>query len=300
MRAVGNYNKISPELQKLIPKLTPKGVTFQMLNGIKNTDPNPMERQKQPYFYPKQNIPMKDRIFDKFANGGEGAWVDIVVADGWKDEEPQGDYLFFPFEHGTVPSGKFTLYSNNAKHEQIYEFIMLCNLNKDAVTGEHRDTSVRPILSVIDFAKERKETTNKRDILMEALQLSSRNNLKVKDAREIARSLNWNEYTDDEELLSKVEDFAREKPEDFLNTYKDNSREFKSVIKEALAKNIVKYDIQTGEFKVGNEFITTVPLEDRTDVLIGMSKWFKTNKNGEKVLENIKHQLSPKKEPALA
>jgi len=228
MKSVGNYNKISPELQKLIPKLEKgKTVVFKMLNGVKNNDPDNMQRQKNPMFYPKSNIYLKDRIWDKFANNGEGEWVDIIVADGWEKGEPTRMHLYFPFEHGTVFTGKFSFTGGNNLDEQIYEHIMLCNLNRDAVTKEHRDTTVNPLFGMVSLANDMVATTNKRDNLIKALTLSKE--MKAADARELGRSLNWNEYKDDNELLMKVEDFAREKPEEFLRTFNNPSKGIKSI-----------------------------------------------------------------------
>lgn len=295
MKPIGTWNKISPELQKLIPKLEKgKVVTFKMLNGVKNNDPDPIERQRNPFFYPKSNIVLKDRIYDKFANNGEGDWVDIIVADGWEKNEPTKMHIFFPYEHGTVFSGKFSLVGGNAKQEEIYEHIMLCNLNRDAVTGEHRDNTVNPLFGLVSVAGDRVISSNKRDTLLKALELSK--NIKIEEARELAASLNWTVYKDDDALMTRVEDFAREKPDEFLKSYSDPTREFKSFIKEALNNQVATYDPQTGIFKVGESAITTLPTVDRKNHIEALGTWFAESPNGKAVLENIKKQLIDKKE----
>lgn len=299
MKAVGNYNKISPELQKLIPRLEPqKSVTFKMLNGIANNDPDNIERQKNPTFYPKSNIPMKDRIWDKFANNGQGEWIDIVVADGWDKGEPTRLTLYRPYEIGAVFTGKFSLAGGNSKDESIYEFLMLCNGNRDAVTGEDRDNTVTPSFGLVSVANDNKVSTNRRDILLQALNLTK--DMKVADAQQFAASLNWNKYEDENELLTRVTDFAREKPEEFLKVYNDPTREFKSSLKEAMDAQIVSYDIQSGQFKLGDQLITTLQGKDRGSMLDAMGAWFQSAENGKSVLESVKKQLKEKKKPEMA
>jgi len=301
MKPVGNYNKISPELQAKIPKLE-KSVTFKMLEGIKNNDPDPIERQKQPIFYSKQNIPMRDRIFDEFVkdeNGNQvGAWVDIVVADGWNKNEPTRERLFFPFEPSTVFSGKFTLNAGNAKDAEIYEFLMLCNENSEAVTGDKRDTSVHPRFCVMNIQKESTATRGKIDEIRQALTLTK--DLSYAQAKSIANALNWNTYTDEGELLAKVEYFAREKPGEFLKVYNDPSKEFKAEIKEALTSGVATFDMQTGQFKIGTQVITTLPTKDRTDVVNYMGNWFSTAPNGADVFALIQKQNKDKNMPTIA
>lgn len=301
MKAIGIYNKISPELQAKIPKFE-KPITFKMLNGITNNDPDPIERQKNPTIYPKSNIQMRDKIFDRWArnDSGEivGGWVDIIVADGWNRNEPTREHLFFPHSHGTVFSGKFTLMPNNAKHHEIYEQLMLTNYNKDSVLGEDRDKSKHPFFAPINVSNESKSIRNDVQAIRQALELTK--DMKVKDAREFANAMNWNEYAVEEELLSKVEDFARTKPVEFLKVWNDPAKDFKSLLKEALNLGIASYDIQSGVFKLGTQTITTVLQKDRDNVLEAMGVWFEEAKNGKSVLDSIKKQLKEKKEPAMA
>lgn len=292
MKPNGSYNKISPELQKLIPPFE-KDVTFKMLNGIQNNDPDPIERQRQPTIYPKSNIQMRDKIYDRFAK----EWVDIVVADGWVKGEPTREHLFFPHKHGTVFMGKFTLSPKVAKHHEIYEQLMLTNLNRDAVTGDDRDKSVHPMFAPINVANESQAIRNDVKAIREALELTK--DIKEKDARDFANAMNWNHYVDTSELIAKVEDYARTNPVDFLKVYNDPTKEFKSELKEALRLGIASYDIQSGVFKVADQTITTVMQKDRADMLNAMGVWFQEAKNGQAVLESIKKQLKAKKEPEL-
>lgn len=303
MKAVGNYNKISQELQKLIPKIPHgKEVAFQMLNGVKNNDPDKIEASKNPMFFPKQNIPMKDRIWDEYAKNEEGEtvgqWVDIVVADGWDKGEPTRLHFFQPYDAGAHFNGKFSLYGGNSKSEEIYEFLMLCNLNREAVTGKYRNTAVHPLFAPINAIKESNSVRTKVEELRKALDLTK--DMKADDARSFANAMNWNEYSDDAVLLAKVEDFAREKPDEFLKVYNDPTKEFKALLKESLNLQVASFDMQSGQFKVGDALITTLPKEDRVNMLDSMGVWFQNNKNGEEVLKSIKKQIKNKKQPEMA
>ena len=155
MQTVGNFNTVSEELMKLIPKLeVGQAVTFEMLTGVKNNDPDEKERQRNPVLYPKANIPTRDRIKDPFlAQKGKDAWVDIVVADYWDKERPI-ERLFVPGLSDGVTNfqfgGKFSLVGGNQRDEELYEYLMVTNYNQDSVLGEGRDTSKTPLFKVVN------------------------------------------------------------------------------------------------------------------------------------------------------
>jgi len=164
MQVVGKFNAISDDLKKTIPALEPgQVVTFEMLTGVVNTDPDEKERQKNPVLYPKANIPLRDRIKDKFlAASGKDSWVDITVADSWdKDGNPRERFFMPGISDGSADfkfGGKFSLSGGNQRDEELYEFLMITNWNQDSVLGEDRDRSKAPLFKIIN----QKAATNRR------------------------------------------------------------------------------------------------------------------------------------------
>lgn len=284
----GKYNDLSESLVKKVPKLKQgEQVTFQMLNGQKNPDPDPDEQKKRPMLYPKMNIPTTDYIKD----GDE--WKTIVCAASWtKDGEPNPRFFMAGLDMGGLFNGKFTLVGGNKEDEELYEYLMFSNYNINSVLGEDRDITKDPIFKLINLKADAVQTTNKVAILKKAIDLAL--TMKEAEERELGASLNWNTFKDWDELQGKVADFAREKPEDFLKYYQAPNKSLKSTIKQALDKNIISYDIKSGEVKMGDNLILTVPKEDRKNpILDTFGTWLESAKNSTEVLESIKSQLNP-------
>lgn len=294
MQTVGKFNTVSEELMKLIPRLeVGQAVTFEMLTGVKNNDPDEKERQRNPILYPKANIPTRDRIKDPFlAQQGKDAWVEIVVADYWDKERPI-ERLFVPGLSDGVTNfqfgGKFSLVGGNQRDEELYEYLMITNYNQDSVLGEGRDTSKIPLFKVVNTKAASQKALTGFAVLKEAISVVA--TMKPADARKIGAALNWNEFTDDDAILAEAANFARSKPEEFLKVYNDPNIEIKSVIRRALDTNVLAFDMATGKVNLGTQEITTIAKQDRGNVTEGLTQFVLTAKNGKDVLENIKAQL---------
>lgn len=294
MQTVGKFNTVSEELMKLIPRLeVGQAVTFEMLTGVKNNDPDEKERQRNPILYPKANIPTRDRIKDPFlAQQGKDAWVEIVVADYWDKERPI-ERLFVPGLSDGVTNfqfgGKFSLVGGNQRDEELYEYLMITNYNQDSVLGEGRDTSKIPLFKVVNTKAASQKALTGFAVLKEAISLVA--TMKPADARKIGAALNWNEFTDDDAILAEAANFARSKPEEFLKVYNDPNIEIKAVIRKALDTNVLAFDMATGKVNLGTQEITTIAKQDRGNVTEGLTQFVLTAKNGKDVLENIKAQM---------
>lgn len=293
MQAVGKYNGISKELQaKIEPLKRGEVATFQMLNGMKNPDPDPGEQVKRPMLFPKHSIPMIDRITDL-----DGKTVDIVVTEGWLKDEPAKISLFIPgLGEASIFNGRFSFTGGKQKDELMYEYCMISNYNEEPLTG-NRDNSKQPLFKLLSAKAESNKTITRVDVLLEALQFAK--DMKIDDSRLFASSLNWNEYTDDNELVAKIRDFAREKPDEFIKIYKDPNKAFKAEVKKALALGVITFDMQNGAVKMSDEVITTIAQKDRADLLGALGEWFNVAKNGKEVLNSIKKQVKQRSEPAL-
>jgi hypothetical protein len=294
MQVVGKFNAISEELKKQIPTLeVGQTVTFEMLTGQKNNDPDEKERQKNPILYPKANIPLRDRIKDPFIKEGN-SWIDIVVADSWdRDGNPRERFFMPGISDGSGDfkfGGKFSLIGGNQKDEELYEFLMISNWNQDSVLGENRDRSKAPMCKVINQKATSQKVMTGFNTLKEAINIVTK--LKPAEARQIGAALNWNEFTDDEVMLAQVADLARTKPEEFLRVYNDPSKPIKASIRKALDIEVLKFDIATGKVSLGSQEITTISKEDRGNVTEALTQFVNSAKNGKQVLDNINKQLA--------
>ena len=281
------FNDLSPELLKKMTKLkNGEQVLFQMLNGVRNPDPDPDEQRKRPMLYPKHNIPMNDYIKDL-----DGEWKHIVIADSWDSDKPAREAFFMAgMDDGGLFTGKFALTGGNKKHEELFEYFQICNYNESCILGSDRDVSKPLLFKMVNLKADAAQTTSKIGTLRKALELAV--TIKEEDGKELAASLNWNTYSDWVELEAKILDFAKSKPEDFLKYYQDPSKKIKSQIKQALTASIITYDVAKGEVKMGDNVLTVIKKADRSnDILDYLTIWFNEAKNGQEVLGNIQSQL---------
>lgn len=294
MQQVGKFNTVSEELMKLIPPLeVGQSVTFEMLTGVKNNDPDEKERQRNPMLYPKANIPTRDRIKDPFlAKEGKDPWIEIVVADYWDKERPI-ERLFVPGLSDGVTNfqfgGKFTLVGGNQRDEEMYEYCMITNYNQDSILGEGRDTSKTPLFKVVNTKAASQKTLTGFAVLKEAISIVA--TMTPEDARKIGAALNWNEFTDNDAILAEAANFARSNPEEFLKVYNDPNIDIKATLRKALDTGVLSFDMATGKVNLGTQEITTIAKQDRGNVTDALTQFVITAKNGKEVYENIKSQV---------
>lgn len=296
MKVIGEYNKISNELKKEIPKLKPgQTVTFQMLNGVVNPEPDQTERQKTPMLYGKTQIPTNDRIFDPYLNGGEGGYVDIGVI------ETYGKDSFGNLEVATrllVPGlghyqfgGKFSLTGGKIEDEELFEFLWISNYN---AKNQHRDKSKKSYYQPVNILEDSRENIKTTSTLRDALNYAA--NLEVGEAKQIAASLNWPTYAEDTVLVAKINDFATKFPEQFLNAANSPKTKTKAVVKKALDAGIITFDGIAKTIHLGSELLATLTIRDSDNFLNSFADWINTSRNGQEVFDNIKNQVEAKKE----
>lgn len=294
MQTVGKFNTVSEELMKLIPRLeVGQAVTFEMLTGVKNNDPDEKERQRNPVLYPKANIPTRDRIKDPFlAQQGKDPWIELVVADYWDKERPI-ERLFVPGLSDGVTNfqfgGKFSLVGGNQRDEELYEYLMITNYNQDSILGEGRDNSKIPLFKVVNTKAASQKTLTGFAVLKEAISIVA--TMTPEDARKIGAALNWNEFTENDAILAEAANFARSNPEEFLKVYNDPNIEIKATIRKALDTNVLAFDMASGKVNLGTQEITTIAKQDRGNVTGALTQFVVSAKNGKEVYENIKSQV---------
>lgn len=144
-------NMISEKLYADIPKFKENETkVFQTLNGIPNGDPDLTERAKEPILYGHCQIPTQDRIKDPYT----GEHINIgVVEDFVPETSAVLKYkLFVPGMHEGKFWGKFTLKQGNQDDEELYEYLCICNYNRD---NPNRNKKTEPLFYEIKTPAEK-------------------------------------------------------------------------------------------------------------------------------------------------
>jgi len=226
-----NLNDVSEEVKQMIPPM--KGeVIFQMLNGSPNNDNDRNERERQPMFYGKTQIPTKVKIKDpktqKFVDIGAPMEVDNDNVISYRP--------FLAGKDDGIFNGKFSLMEGKAVDEELYEVFWLSPFRQGSPFAE---AGTKPLFKIVNFKEESTKTLGKVEKLREALEL-----LKVfteVDYANFAASQNWTE-TDPEFIKAAVSKFAKDDYDKFLLIAKSDDTIVKANIKRAFDKQILAFD----------------------------------------------------------
>lgn len=293
MKVQGNFNKISDKLKATIPVLKPgEVVTYQLLTGVPNPDTDENEKRKNPVLYGKIQIPTNDRIYDPYQKNSEGVetpgYVDIGAVAFFEKDTPHFIFLFPGMGH-SIFTGKFSLTIGNIEHDELYEFLCLSNRNE---SNPNRDKSVAPLFKQVNALADSKATSGRIATLKRAINEAS--DINESDARKLAASLNWQDFSDFTVLKAEIENYASRNPDKFLAAYDDPKKDIKADLKLALDAKIIDFDMGTMSVKMGESILTK--LTDSADILGGIFSWQQAAKNGDQVLDGIRKQLVKHKE----
>lgn len=129
-------NCISKEYLESIPKL--EGTKyFQLLTGIPNNDPDLREREKKPFLFGHVQILTNDTIRDPFSK--KPVRIGVVEDFDVRSGEVTKYRSFVPNQHLMQNPGIFSLHEGNLDDEELYEYLQICNRNRD---NPHRDKKV--------------------------------------------------------------------------------------------------------------------------------------------------------------
>lgn len=297
MKSTKTFNNISSKLKAQIPKLKPKEVvTFQMLNGTPNPEPDEKERSKSPVLYGKIQVQTNFRIYDEHLTDEDGkevgGYVDVGCVDSWVGDRPDKFRLLVPgMGEYTQFQGKFSLMGGNIKDEELYEILWL---SPERQGSPCQDSSVATLFKMIDLKSESKSTFDKVGRLRKSLEIA--NNISEADARKVMAALNQPNYQDKEVLMAKIGELARDKYDLFIQTYESPETSLKAEMKEALDAGIISHDLRTGKVSIGDVLLTTLKIDNSTSFVTEFTKWINGAENGKDVLGNIRKQLAGKKE----
>lgn len=296
MKSSKSFNNISDKLKAQIPKLKPgQVVTFQMLNGVPNPEPDPKERQRQgEVLYGKVQLLTNMRIYDRYQKDSEGnevgGYVDIGCVDQWNGDVPVKFRMFVPGLHGgSLFQGKFDLVGGKVKDEELYEILWLSPEREGSPCA---DGSFEVKFKIVDIKADTKSSINKFDNLRKALDIVA--SMTPADAKRIMASVNQPKYQDEQVLMAKTKEFAMSNVDQFLATYESKDSFIKADIVEAIDAGIIKYELHTGNIKMGDAIVATIKSEHAGGFPDMFTQWINTAENGQDVYNNIKNQMKKK------
>lgn len=287
MQQIGIYNKISKELEEAIPEMA-EVVTFQLLNGVSNPEPDPTERAKLPVLFGKTQLRTQFRVRDPFSKKN----IDIVLAEDWTEDNKPTKAVCFVAGAGEMHfNGLFSLQSSIASDRDLYEVLWLSPERKGSPCA---DASV-PVKFEIVSKKEKAQTTSDKIEKLRAA-LEAARDIKEPEGREFAASMGWNQDEEWEVLHPQIKEFARSEPEAFVARVKSDDTKNKAILKKALDAKIIEFDEVSYEVVLGTTLLVTLSKSNNFNLLDSLHAWAASAKNGNKILEGISKQLKAKEE----
>jgi len=282
MRVVGKFNDVSPQLLETItPLQNGKTQWFKALWGKheKDLDGNPVTH------FGKKQIPTRDRIKDSHTK----RLVEIGVPNELGDDDKVVSTRFFmPGIGEHAFAGVFGFTGGIIEDEELYEYCMLSNLN---AKNPNRDVSVIPMFEPmyqVDIHKESRKKTNR---LRDALNIIA--GMTPTEVMDFADSMNWKDESDNDILLSRIEDFATKNPENFLKLQLNPSIKFKALAGRGLKFGIIAHDIvkNTISWSKGNVLIATFDKTTDSSIVDQFSEWLQTHDKGKTVKASLEKQV---------
>lgn len=288
-RKFKNFNNYSEQFLQDIPTLAQGEVaTFRMLNGSKNIDPDTNERDKNPVFFPKTRIPMRDRVYDKYQNKS----IEIGVVREDDGDKPVSFHMFVPGMYEARFGGKFSLIGGRGNDSEVFQFLMVTNHN---AKKENRDQSKEALFEYINIYEEAEKDAKIVDDMFIALQLVTE--MKPTEIKDFAAAMGLSTTHDVKILHAAIKKYAMESPKEFNERIVAPETKIKSTISRAVEANIINYDPNTYKVhwvKSGIDFAQLNKQEgvDWRDVFV---KWLQQSENGSKIESQLRGALRTSK-----
>jgi hypothetical protein len=296
MQIVGEVNKLSPELLKLIKPLQPG--EFAEWQRTISSEANELSRdntKKKFRVYPHNEIWAKDSIWDPWKGGkdeegnGIGGPVDIGLPDKNGIDHGKKEiklYQRFTFERSTH-GGIVVLDGKLPSHRELHEFFQISNINMEPVQGKRFRN---PEIDIMVYAINRKSESTKKNHLFKIKTdvLTHVGLMTVEQMREFAAGKNWDYNTDPETLAAMHMEYADKDPLGFNADVQDPNMRKKALIKYALMENRIHFDPVQYQIKWpdGSILATLERVKDKNEIECFLS-WINTVSNGDKIMQQL-------------
>ncbi|GAB3024339.1 hypothetical protein GCM10027051_31200 [Niabella terrae] len=276
LRVVGEFNKISEEMQAAYPGLQ-KGerAIFKLLGG----HTNPLNGEVLHGSY--RSFKCVDRVVDI----GTGALVEIGIPKliSGKEVTEVKKFVMNPSGEGLVPE-RFELNGDKIEHQEFFQFFVMSNI---CGSNPNRDESVRARFVQIDEKAESRARSEKRNALRQALLAVE--GLTAGQVRALNASMNGSLTISPDAMRLKLEEYAETHPAEFLKRYGSPELQKAALLKEAETQKTIRFDHVRYAFvwgKSGN-VIAKLEKEEGKNELDLFVDWLQTKNNGESIYHDI-------------
>lgn len=274
LNKVGRFNNFPEGSMNELPE-TGTTLTFRFLYNF--NDPLTGKKTYQNHV----SLPATSRIKSKDGK----TWIEtglIGGVDSLGNPLPQEIKVhnFYPQRQGGVINIKV---GESAESDSLALYL----LNSSHVsTNKGRDTSVEPILELVDFkaeaGKSRELRNLKKDALLKAQDMSD------KDVQRYALIMGYDMGLSREELRDSLEDMAFNTPEAFLKATSDSHADAKATLQLALQRDLVYVDPKTKSLRWKSNDGEIMPIVDSNNVLMEFGQFIAKDQYGGRTLEHFK------------
>lgn len=300
MNIVGEVNKISPQLQKLIQPLRPgEFAEWQRTVSMDAHELATDNTKKKFRVYPHSEIWAKDSIYDPWKYGvdeegnGVGGPVDIGLPDKNGIDRGKNEiklYQRYTFER-SLHGGIVVLDGKRPEHREMHEFFQLSNINDSPVQGKKfRNPEIDVLIYLVDKKKESTKKNKHFEIKKEVLLHISL--MTVESMREFAAGKNWDYTVEPDVLSAQVMEYGDKDPEGFNEDVSDPNMRKKALIKYALMENRIVFDpVQYRMLWPDGSTVSTMERVKGKTEIDQFLTFLNTVNNGDKIMQQLSKKL---------
>jgi hypothetical protein len=286
LESYGQYNNLSDQLRaELNERIDSFGKTVTYRFAISNPDPHP-EKKGQPVWPSIYTLdPKTFTIKDPHNPKGKMLRIGMVKSVNEKGEPDSFDCV----RVREVDGGKVTL---NLETVEGRDVAMYMELQPKTRNGMFPDPTKRQVVERVDYKVEATKTRQERSAKLKALQLAEA--MELKDVKQFAAAMEWDEMTDEEILRSMIEAEAEKEPGTFLKLVESDALEVRATIKRALDRRVIAFDPSNYQFLwvANNQPAAALQVSEEKGEVAAFADWVQSGgDSAKKVYQKIKSLL---------
>ena len=216
------------------PKVTPLKKGQRVIYELIDIKDNPLAvNRKEPELPFIKGVPAKDQIIVN--NNGEQEVVDIAFIESFRQG---GEPVFGKIQFRKAQAGAIILSGDKASDLKQYEYMERCNFNE---SNPNRNKSVIPVFKRRNYQEELKKDRIRRKDLRDALNMVEE--MTDVELRKFAVALKVT-GEDDDEIRTKIEQWAEKNPEKFLAMTENRDLSIMSILDVAKKKKMITVEMQ--------------------------------------------------------
>lgn len=283
------FNNLSETLQKKLNDLKKQyGPTlqFKLLNGKLFEQPIPGTTgafEKKMVYNSAFELPCRDTIVDPET----GLPVHLAVITDWDDNE-NPKYDTSKIIKGS-DEGRFDLSLSNPADIRWIDFLLLSSFLRD------NNTEGNPLVELIDSRKNAKKGIAKFNDKKNAIIAAG--SMTDDQIKEFSAAIGWDETEHLEVLRNRVFEMSENSTDLFKDLFESGHVKYRAVLKRAITKGIVTYNVDAGTlaFAGNGETFATLDKNSQRLYLEQFGEWVLTHPNGQEVFKTLETLVNKKK-----